>query len=172
MADAEVSYLRSIFGRPEMTLLVARNQDDRPLAVMAAVVDEMVCLIEWTTSNDREARWALHDHLVDVLIGRHVKYLLARSPGPFGAFGFTTNVQHYQHLLGYDLRHVIHQSPARVTRRRRLVASLVVVAATVAAIAPRVAASPGSPAPVHGTAGRQALQSRPLDLRMTRARQW
>ena len=116
MGKAEACYLRSIFARPEMTLLAARDEHGRPVAVMAVVIDEMVCLIEWTTSNNREARWALHNHLVDVLIGRGVKYLLARGQGPFGALGFPTNVQHYQHLLGYELHHVIQHDPARVTQ--------------------------------------------------------
>lgn len=147
LAEAELSDVRSIFARREMTLLAARDEHGRPLGVVAAVIDEMVCLIEWTTSNSREARWALHDHLVDVLIGRGVRYLLARGEGPFGALGFTANVQHYQHLLGYELRHLIQARPVRATRRRRLVASLAVVAATVAAIAPRAVANTGVPRP-------------------------
>ena len=89
-----------------MTLFVARDEHGCPRAVAAAVIDEAVCLIEWATSNSHEARWALHDHLVEVLITRGVKYLLASGEGPFGALGFTGNVQNYQRLLCYELRHL------------------------------------------------------------------
>ena len=164
LSDADVRDLRSMFARPEVTLLAARDGSGRPLAVVAAVIDEMVCLIEWTTSNSRDARWSLHDHLVDVLIGRGVKYLLARGEGPFGALGFATNVHHYQHLLGYELRHVIDARPVRVTRRRRLLAALVVAACTLVAIAPRAVANPGAAAHGNRTAPRAPSQL-PTDRR-------
>jgi hypothetical protein len=159
LAAADVSYFRSLLTKPGMTLLVARDRQGRPCAVLAAVIDETVCLWEWATSNSHEARWALHDHLVDVLIDRGVKYLLSTGEGPFGALGFTANVQHYQHLLGYELRHVTLERPVRFTRRRRLVASLVVVAATVAAIAPRAAANAPAPASVNRTTPHRAVQT-------------
>lgn len=145
-ADA-VGYFRALLDRPEMTFLVARDRDGGTRAVMAAVIDEMVCMMDWATSNSHEARWALHDHLVDLLRVQGVEYLIMSGEGPFGALGFTANVQQYQHLLGYELRHVrparmapSRASAVRVTRKRRLVASLVVVAATAAAILPRAAA--------------------------------
>ena len=60
--------------------------------------------------------------------------------GLFGGFGFTKNVQHYQHLLGYELRHVIPAAGRPATRRRRLFASLAVIAAAVATlVVPQVA---------------------------------
>ena len=148
LATADVNYFRSLLANPGMTLLVARDTDGFPRAVTAAVIDEMVCLTEWSTSNSHEARWALHDHLVDFLITRGVRYLISSGEGPFGALGFTTNVQHYQHLLGYELRHVMQARPVRETRRRRLAAALAVVACTVVAIAPRAAADAGPAAPV------------------------
>jgi hypothetical protein len=68
-------------------------------------------------------------------------------------------VQHYQHLLGYELRHVVHPHAGRLVRKRRLVASFVVVAAVVAAIAPRAAASPVAPSTLKPAASHQALQA-------------
>jgi hypothetical protein len=163
LAAADVSYFRSLLLKPGMTLLVARDREGCPRAVLAAVIDETVCLWEWATSNCHEARWALHDHLVDLLIDRGVKYLVSSGEGPFGALGFTTNVQHYQHLIGYELRHVKPDPrPVRVTRRRRLVASLVVaVVATMAAIAPHAAAGAATPGPVNRTTLHQATQTMP-----------
>ena len=114
LAAADLSDLRSSLSRPEVTLLVARDETGHPRAAIAAVIDEAVCLIEWATSNSHEARWALHDHLVDVLIARGVKYLLASGEGPFGALGFEPNVLRYQHLLGYELRH-LRPVPARAS---------------------------------------------------------
>ena len=69
-------------------------------------------------------------------------YLLADGGGPFGALGFATSVQHYQHLLGYELRHLVPLGTRRRTYRRRLVGSIAVavVAAAVAIIAPPAAA--------------------------------
>jgi hypothetical protein len=98
---------------PEMTLVVARDQLGHPLALMAAVIDDAVCLIRLAVASSYEARWALHDHLVRILIAHRVKYLLGEGGGPFGALGFDANLLHYQHLLGYELRHL------RPHRRRR-----------------------------------------------------
>ena len=117
LATADVNYFRSLLANPGTTVLVARDREDRPRAVLVAVIDETVCLWEWATSNSHEARWALHHHLVSLLIDRGVQYLVSSGEGPFGALGFTTNVQRYQHLVGYELRHV---SPARTVRRRNV----------------------------------------------------
>ena len=97
---------RAVLEGPEMTLLVARDRLGRPLALTGAVIDNAVCLIRLAVASSHEARWALHDHLVQILIARGVKYLLAEGGGPFGALGFDAKVHHYQHLLGYELRHL------------------------------------------------------------------
>jgi hypothetical protein len=97
----------ALFARPEVTLLVARDEPGRPLAVAAAVIDDAVCLIEVALASSHEARWALHDYLVRILIARDVRYLLAEGNGPFGALGFAADLHHYQHLLGYQLRHLV-----------------------------------------------------------------
>lgn len=120
--------------RPEVTVMVAYDRRDTPLAISAAVIDDTVCLIELALARSHEARWALHDHLVRTLIARRVRYLLATGGGPLGALAFATNVQHYQRLLGYELRHVIPASPQPKTRRRRPRTSVVAVAATMASI--------------------------------------
>jgi hypothetical protein len=138
---ARIDDIRAVLARPETTVTVARDEHGRPLAVAAAVIDDMVCLIELAVATSHEARWALHDYLVRILIARRVRYLLSEGGGLFGALGFTNNVQHYQHLLGYELRHVIPATPRPTTLRRRLVASLVVVAAAATLIVPRAAAS-------------------------------
>lgn len=147
-SDSELDILRtswaSLFARPETTLMVARDQSGRPLAVTAAVIDDMVCLVEVAVASNHKARWALHDHLVRMVIGRGVTYLLAEGGGPFGALGLTDQEQYYQHLLGYQLRHLIPAPPHAVTRRRRLLASLVIAAVTaVSLIVPPAAASAG-----------------------------
>lgn len=122
--------------------MVARDEYDQPLAFAVAIVDDTVCLINTALATSHEARWALHDHLVRILIARGVRCLLADGGGPFGALGFEPNVQHYQHLLGYELRHVILSSARPTTRRRRLLASVaVVVAATASIVVPPAAAS-------------------------------
>ena len=133
--------------------MVARDRNGRPLAMARVVIDETVCLIEGAAATCHEARWALHDHLVRILIDRGVTHLLAEGGGTFGALGFETNVQHYQHLLGYELRHVSPSSappttprrgivPLVPTRKRRLVASVAVaVAATASIVVPRAMAS-------------------------------
>lgn len=130
----------AIAQRPETTVTVARDEDGRPIAVLTCVIDDSVCLITSAVATSRDPRWALHDHLVRVLIARRVRYLLGDGEGPFGALGYPPSVQHYQHLLGYELRHVVRASPRHVAFRRRLVASVVVLAATVAVAVPRAAA--------------------------------
>ena len=90
----------------EITVLVAWGPDGRPLAIAAAVIDSSACLIQFAVASDHRARWALHDHLVRLLIDRGVRYLLAEGGGPFGALGFSSELHHYQHLLGYELRHL------------------------------------------------------------------
>lgn len=96
----------ALFARPEMTLAIARDAHGKPRALLAAVIDESVCVIHAAVASSHEARWALHDHLVRLLIDRGVSYLLSEGGGPFGALGFDPEVHHYQHLLGYELRHL------------------------------------------------------------------
>jgi hypothetical protein len=110
---------------------VARDRRRRPLAVVAAVIDDSVCLIKFAVASDHRARWALHDHLVQLLIARGVQYVVVAGGGPFGALGLPAGVQHYQHLLGYELRHVIPQEERGLTRVQRLVTSGILVVATV-----------------------------------------
>jgi hypothetical protein len=119
LSENQVHHLWSEWAGAEMTLLAARDEDGCPLAAAAAIIDDSVCLIKGGTSSSHEARWALHDHLVDLLIARGVRYLLAAGGGPFGALGFATNVQHYQRLLGYELRHV-SPGPTRSVGRKYL----------------------------------------------------
>jgi hypothetical protein len=97
---------RDIVAGPEVTLVVARDPRGLPLAFIAAVIDDAVCLIRIAAARSHEARWALHDHLVRILIDRGVSYLLVDGGGPFGALGVEANLHHYQHLLGYELRHL------------------------------------------------------------------
>jgi hypothetical protein len=96
-----------LFGRSEITLGVARDPTGAPLAMIAAAIDERVCLIHSAVASNHEARWALHDHLVRLLIARGVEYLLCEGGGPFGALGFPREIHHYQRLLGYELRHLV-----------------------------------------------------------------
>ncbi|HTX32530.1 MAG TPA: hypothetical protein VMD09_14195 [Solirubrobacteraceae bacterium] len=105
-SEAWMSGVPEAVARSELTIVVARDEDGRPLAWAAAIVDDMVCLIDKALATSHEARWALHDHIVRLLIARRVRYLLAEGGGPFGALGLTPNVRHFQHLLGYELRHV------------------------------------------------------------------
>jgi hypothetical protein len=124
-----------------MTVMVARDRDGGALAVLAATIDDSVCAIGFAMATCHEARWALHDHLVRILIARRVRYLLSADEGPFGALTYSTNVQHYQHLLGYQLRHLVPATARPAPRRRRLVASAAVAAAATASIiVPRAAA--------------------------------
>jgi hypothetical protein len=109
LTDADVPILaswRGLLARPEMALFVARDRVGRPLALAGTVIDDAVCVIRLAVASKHEARWALHDHLVKLLIARGVTYLLGEGGGPFGALGFSSNVHHYQRLLGYELRHV------------------------------------------------------------------
>jgi hypothetical protein len=112
--------------QPELTLLVARDACGRPLACAGVVVDDAVCLIRFAVARSHEARWALHDYLVQILIARGISYLVAEGGGPFGALGFESNVQHYQHLLGYELRHVTPNTRRLASRNRRLLAALAI----------------------------------------------
>jgi hypothetical protein len=144
LSDAELhartNHFRGWIARQEMTVMVARDQDGGTLAVLAATIDDSVCAIGFAMATCHEARWALHDHLVRILIDRRVRYLLSADEGPFGALGYPTNVLHYQHLLGYELRHLIPVAAYRAARRRRRLA-LAVLTACVAFVAPPVAQS-------------------------------
>jgi hypothetical protein len=122
---------RKELARPEVTLMVARDPGGRLLAAVGVVGDSTLSLIIFATAISHEARWALHDHLVRALISRRVRYLLAEGSGPFGALGFSPNVQHYQHLLGYELRHLT-PTPTRSVLRLRLVAISVLAMAVAA----------------------------------------
>jgi hypothetical protein len=93
--------------------MVARDECGAPLAMIGAVIDDVVCLIRVAVASSHHARWALHDHLVRTLVDRGVRYLLAEGGGPFGALGFANAVHHYQHLLGYELRHISPSAAAR-----------------------------------------------------------
>jgi hypothetical protein len=125
---------RAVLARRHITLMVARDKRGRPLALAGVVIDDSVCLIVLAVAISHEARWALHDHLVRTLIARRARYLVAGGGGPFGALGFTANVQHYQHLLGYELRHLIPVPPNARTWRRRRSTSVVVAAVTAATL--------------------------------------
>jgi hypothetical protein len=120
------SHWGALVAGPETTVMVARDERGVPLAIIAAVIDDMVCLIRVAVANSHHARWALHDRLVRTLVDRGVRYLLVEGGGPFGAVGFATGVQYYQHLLGYELRHIIPSADAasrRLTARRSIVGS-------------------------------------------------
>lgn len=145
----------------DVTLTVARDEHGHPVAMATTLIDDKVGLIKHALATSHEARWALHDHIVRILIARRVRYLLVDGGGPFGALGFAKNVQHYQRLLGYELRHVVPVRTRRAPRRRRVVASLVVAAATVAAIVPRAVADTVVPAPVKRTTSHHVVQSAP-----------
>jgi hypothetical protein len=119
---ASIDHFRARVARPEMTVLAACDQDGGTLALLAATIDESLCAIGFAVANCHEARWALHDHLVRILIDRRVRYLLAADEGLFGALGYPPNVQHYQHLLGYELCHLIPAKSQTERRRRRLAA--------------------------------------------------
>jgi hypothetical protein len=135
--ELRLNELRESVARSEVTIAVARDARGRPLAMTAALIDETVCLIKHAVATSHDARWALHDHIVRLLIARRVRYLLADGGGTFGVLGFTRNLQHYQHLLGYELRHVIPVGERRLTWRRRLIASVVLAAASLAVLVPR-----------------------------------
>jgi hypothetical protein len=135
VANDAANEWRAVLAPPHITLMVARDPHGRPLALSGVVIDDSVCLIVSALAVSYSARWALHDHLVRTLIARRTKYLVADGGGPFGALGFTANVQHYQHLLGYELRHLIPAPPDAQTWRRRRLAPLVVAAVTAATLA-------------------------------------
>jgi hypothetical protein len=145
--DAQTNHFRGLVARPETTVMVARDQRGGTLAVLGATIDDSVCAIVFATATCHEARWALHDHLVRTLIDRRVRYLFAKDDGPFGALGYPRSVQHYQHLLGYELRHVTPIPGYRAARRRRRLA-LVLVTASVALVAAPAAQSTGSWSPL------------------------
>jgi hypothetical protein len=42
---------------------------------------------------------------------------LGEGDGPLGALGYAPQVHHYQHLLGYELRHLV---PTNGSGKRRL----------------------------------------------------
>ena len=149
-----VQRVRATAQCPETTIAVARDAVGRPVAMLTCVIDDRVCLITSAVATGREARWALHDHLVRLLIVRRVRYLLGDGEGPFGALGYPPAVQHYQHLLGYELRHVVPADTRRITLARRLVAPVVLVAATVAIAVPSAAAGV-----IERTAPHPALQA-------------
>jgi hypothetical protein len=97
----------TLFEQPAGTMMIARDRDDNPVGLAVVVIDTEVCLIRQAIASSHEARWALHDHLVQSLIERRVKYLLPICGGPFGAVGLPPNVQYHQHLLGYELYHIV-----------------------------------------------------------------
>ncbi len=121
---ANVERWRLAVARPETTLVLARDADRRPVAVGSVVIDDNFGLIEFAVANSHEARWALHDHIVQIVIERGAHYLVAEGDGPFGALGFRPAVQRYQYLHGYELRHLRWRRPERITRRERRVAFL------------------------------------------------
>jgi hypothetical protein len=108
--DVERAHLEhdwaALVARPEMTLLAARDADGRPQAALAAIVDDHVGLIQIAVACGYDARWALHDHLLKSLCARGTELLMVEGGGTFGALGFSHDVHHFQHLLGYELRHV------------------------------------------------------------------
>ena len=108
---------RTMLVRPEMTLVIARDRSGCPLAITAAVIDDAVCLMLVAVASSHDGRWALHDYLVRALIARGVRYLLAEGGGPFGALGFDANVQQYQRLLGYEVRHLTPRTSRRLAPR-------------------------------------------------------
>jgi hypothetical protein len=112
------------FARPDTTLLIARDQNHRRLAFLAAVIDETACLIKVAVASSHEARWALHDHLVRTLIADGITCVMVEGGGPFGSLGLSSQEQYYQHLLGYELRHVNPVVPVRLKLSHRLKAGL------------------------------------------------
>lgn len=120
---------------PETSLFVARDGGGRVVAVAGVVIDNAICLLRCALANDHDARWALHDHLVRTLIDRRVRYLVADGGGAFGALGSAAGVQHHQHLLGYELRHIRPRCAPTPHGRRGAVPSAVMLAATIALLA-------------------------------------
>ena len=162
LRDGDAEFWLARLARPELTVTVAYDELGHPLAFSGAVIDDGVCLIDFALASDHWARWALHDHLVRILIGRRVRYLLAEGGGAFGALGLAANVQHYQHLLGYELRHVIPATTKPKLLASRRVAWFVAVAATATLIVPSAAACTTDgvpPAPVRLTTPHDAVHS-------------
>jgi hypothetical protein len=169
LSDAELrgvrAHWRPLFAGPEITLTVARSPSGRPLAMIAAVIDDTVCLIKVAVASSYDARWALHDHLVRMLIARGASYLVVEGGGPFGALGLTDQEQYYQRLLGYELRHLVPLAPQPLTRRRRRVATGVLAAVTAATLlVPQAAAQVRHVVPRSFTSGRGAASSVHDDL--------
>jgi hypothetical protein len=158
--------------RPEMTVMVAYDREGDATAVLAAAIDDSVCAIGFAVATCHEARWALHDHLVRTLIAQGIRCLLAADEGLFGALGYSSSVQHHQHLLGYELRHVIPSGGRGAIRRKRLFASVAVAGVLSASIivphaaASQLAAHGGrshEPAPI--TSARRATAVGPVTAR-------
>ena len=168
--QARLDNVRASVGRSELTIAVARDRHGRPLAMVAVVIDETVCLIKHAVATSHEARWALHDHIARILIAQRVEYLLADGGGAFGALGFATSVQHYQHLLGYELRHVIPVRLHRAARRRRRLA-LAVVTASLSLIAAPAADSATVPKPLSGHRARSEATVLPASIGTSRPRE-
>jgi len=105
-----------LFKHAPVTLTIARDRAGTPLAAMAVVIDDDVCLIHMAVASSHEARWALHHHLAMTLIARGVTYLLSADGGPFGALGFPPEVQYYQHLQGYTVCHISPYGPLLASR--------------------------------------------------------
>lgn len=82
------------------------NTSGKCVAFCAVLIDEDVAMIRVAIATDHDARWCLHAHIVSVLCGRRVKYLLAEEGGPLGALGMPPNLQYYQRLLGYEICHL------------------------------------------------------------------
>lgn len=114
---------REAIHRPETELFVAVDPDGEPRAVAGIVADDMVGLIRFAMANHHEARWALHDHIVATMIERRVRYLIAEGGGAFGALGHSPSIQRYQHLHGYELRHLkLYRPPVPAARLARTTA--------------------------------------------------
>jgi hypothetical protein len=148
--DAAVLELREALARPEITFMVARDESGRALAHAAVLIDDAVCLVVGAVAFGYDARWALHDYLVRTLIARRVDYLVATGGGIFGALSFTPGTQHYQHLLGYELRHLVPAKQQTSGRWARRLASAVglTLAAGAFLLAPDAAAAAGIPFPL------------------------
>lgn len=79
LAPAELPVLASwhaVLEWPEMTFLVARDRPGRPLALTGSAINEAACVVRLAVASSDEARCALHEYLVRILIARGVRYLL------------------------------------------------------------------------------------------------
>jgi hypothetical protein len=132
VSEDRVDTWRARIAQPELTLVAARDACERPVAFAGVVVDDAICLIRFAVACDHQARWALHDHLVRILIARGIRYLVAADGGPFGALGFAPNVQHYQHLLGYELRHITPHTTRPLPLKRCLLAAAAITLTSIA----------------------------------------